>query len=83
MIQGTAALMTKKALCLIRQYIIDNNIDAQLVNCVHDEINIIAHESIVEDVAKKCSELMVQAGNLFCSTVPMIAEPVIADHWSK
>ena len=83
MIQGTAALMTKKALCLIRQYFIDSKVDAQLVNCVHDEVNIIAEESIAEEVAKKCSELMVEAGKLFCSTVPMIAEPVIANNWSK
>ncbi len=82
-IQGTAALMTKKALCLIRQYFIDSKVDAQLVNCVHDEVNIVAEESVAEEVAKKCSELMVEAGKLFCSTVPMIAEPVIANNWSK
>jgi DNA polymerase-1 len=82
-IQGTAACMTKEACMLIRNYFLENNIDAYIVNVVHDEIDIEAREDIAESVASKAAELMIQAGNKFCSTVPMKVDPVIADYWSK
>lgn len=81
-IQGTAACMTKYATRLIREYFLKEKIDAYLVNVVHDEIDIEAREDIAELVAKRCSELMLEAGRKFCS-LPMKVDPVIADYWSK
>lgn len=82
-IQATAACMTKEACKLIRGYFLSNNLDAYIVNVVHDEIDIEAKEDIAEEVASNCAKLMIEAGNKFCSTVPMKVDPVIANCWSK
>jgi DNA polymerase I-like protein with 3'-5' exonuclease and polymerase domains len=83
LIQGTASLMTKKALVDTRRYLIDNKVDAYIVNMVHDEINVIIHESIAEQVASDVAKIMEQAGKIYCFTVPQIVKPIIKTYWAK
>ena len=82
-IQGTGALMTKQALILIRKRFKEENIDAELVNVVHDEIDFVAHESVAEKAASIAVECMIEAGQIFCNSVPMKVDVCIDKHWSK
>lgn len=83
-IQGTSADITKLAGIYFFQYIIDNNYFGKIYisNMVHDELVIECKESSAEEVAKKLQECMEKAGNKFCKTVPLKAEPCIGDFWN-
>lgn len=56
---------------------------AWIVNLVHDELNVECEEAYAEIVAKIVTKSMLDAGNIFCKTIPMIADANIVDSWSK
>ena len=75
-IQGGSATMTKAAACLFQR-----EVDARgwrdlvsIVNMVHDEIVVEAPEEIGQEVANLLQAKMVEAGKLYCPTVPIVAE---------
>lgn len=80
-IQGANADMTKYALVFIYEKL--QEYDARLVNTVHDEIVVEARADQAEKVLKMVEEEMVRAGKLVVTAVPIIAEPILADSWSK
>lgn len=82
-IQGTGASMTKYAANLFRRYVRDNDLwdKVMIVNIVHDEIVIECDKNLAPEVADKIKWCMEEAGRLFCKHVPMIATPVITNHW--
>lgn len=57
-ISSTANDLTIYSLCEIGKYIENNKLDAYLVNTVHDSIVIEVKPNIVEQLAKKCCEIM-------------------------
>ncbi len=87
-IQGTAGDMTKTALILIRNKLLQNGIipfgDApiKIVNVIHDEIVIEALIEFTELAVKILQESMETAGNYFVNRVNMSAKPVISKYWN-
>lgn len=82
-IQGGNANLTKLATILIRDYIKGSNVDAFIVNQVHDEIVVEVKEEIAEQTAKEIIDLMIQAGKIMYKKVIMSASYEINKSWSK
>jgi len=80
-IQGANADMIKYALVLVHQSL--KSYDARLINTVHDEIVIEVREAQAEEVLRVIERDMIRAGEILVTEVPVVAEAVIADHWSK
>jgi DNA polymerase-1 len=87
-IQGTASDMTKTAIVLIRERLLekgilpyDCNAIAKLVSVVHDETSIECLEEKTNEIATLQKECMEQAGSIFIKSMPMPANPVIKKHW--
>jgi DNA polymerase-1 len=80
-IQGTGSDIFKRALKLVDDALLD--CDAQIVNCIHDEIVVECAETIAAEVARVVPQAMVAAAKEFLLTVPVIVEAVIADAWVK
>lgn len=80
-IQGTSADMIKRALTLIYRSL--HGIDAQIVNCVHDEIVVEAVEAEAEKCASIVEREMIKAAREFIRSVPVTVDKVIADAWLK
>ena len=81
--QGAGASVTKKALCNIRKEIKDRNLDAKLVNVIHDEIVVEAKESCSHELATIVEKEMISAFNYYAPSVKMEVEAQIEDHWVK
>ncbi len=82
-IQGTNADMLKLAMAGIRRRLIDDNMDARIVNCVHDEVLVEVAESDAWEVAEIVRAEMVSAGERFISSVPIEVDVSVSDHWVK
>ena len=82
-IQGTNADMTKLALIWIRNKIKERNIDAKLVNTVHDEIVIECAAGIADETAEIMRDCMVKAGEYYLHKLPVEVEYAISDSWQK
>jgi DNA polymerase-1 len=80
-IQGSNADMTKLALIFLRSAL--KGWDARTVNTVHDEIVVEARQDQAEDVKHLVEDAMVRAGKEILKEVPIVAEAVVADYWSK
>jgi len=80
-IQGANADMTKYALFFIYEAI--KGFDARLVNTVHDEIVVEARADQAEEVKKIVEKEMIRAAELVVTTVPVLADAILADTWSK
>lgn len=82
-VQGTAAEMTKLAAIFFFSWLKEKELlgIVLIVNIVHDEIVVECPKNISEEVAKNLKECMEKAGNLFCTTIPIKAEPKITDKW--
>jgi len=87
-IQGTASDMMKLALIYIRESLLNRNImpydttaNIKLVNVVHDECSTECTEELAEETAKLQKECMERAGAFLIKSMPMMAQPVIKDHW--
>ena len=81
--QGTAAAMTKIAGIRYFNHLVNDGLIFKVLipNDVHDEYLIEPPEEIAEQEAKKLSECMEYAANIFCKKVTIKAVPELADHW--
>jgi DNA polymerase I len=82
-IQGTNADMTKLALILIRNSIKEKNLNAILINTVHDEIVIECDDSIAEEMSGIMRDCMIKAGEHYLHKLPVDVECAISDSWLK
>jgi DNA polymerase I-like protein with 3'-5' exonuclease and polymerase domains len=82
-IQGTNADMLKIAMCGIRKRLLDLNLDARMVNCVHDEVVLEAHRESTGQVVDLVREEMVSAGQRFIRTVPVEVDVQVGSCWLK
>lgn len=82
-VQGTCADMTKKAMVSVASYIFQNNIDARMVNSVHDEIVVEVREDIADEVLEQVKKRMIAAANSMLSVVKMDADGKVSDKWEK
>ena len=82
-IQGSSADMVKLACIYFFGIIIQKDWlwRVKIVNTVHDEIIIESPENIMEEAAKLLEDCMEKAGDVFCKTIPLVAEPAIGDFW--
>lgn len=86
-IQGEAASITKTALILLRNYLLEHGIQPlsnakiKIVACIHDECVVEADEDSAELAAALLQKAMETAGSIFVTKVKMPASPVILDHW--
>jgi DNA polymerase-1 len=80
-IQGSSADIIKRAMALIYDAL--KPFDAEMVNCVHDEIVIEAAEAQAADVATLLEHQMIAAAREFISSVPVTVDAIISDAWLK
>jgi len=87
-IQGTAGDMTKTALVIIRDKLLENGIlpyeDAKvkIVSVVHDECSLEIDEQLAEKYKAIQQESMEKAGEIFVKSMTMVATPVIEKYWT-
>jgi DNA polymerase-1 len=79
-IQGTAADIVKKALCLLPERL--KYTKAKLVGCVHDEIILEAPELNAEKASNILEETMIEAGKCYLKKIPVEVEVSVADSWA-
>ena len=82
-IQGANADMIKLALYELRRGFHERQINAQLVNTVHDEIVVECAEEIAEETQEIVESIMRAAGGYYVKSIPVDVESAIADCWSK
>lgn len=82
-VQSGNANMIKLSLVEIDKYIRDNNLDAWIVNTVHDEISLIAHKDVADRVYKDVKAIMESTANQFLTGVTMSSSGAVADCWQK
>jgi DNA polymerase-1 len=82
-IQGTSADITKLAGIYFFRYLLENNLvfKVKMPNVVHDEWIVEAPEDIAEDISKVLQECMEKAGDVFCKTIKLSADPCITINW--
>lgn len=80
-IQGTAADIFKRALCLIHDAF--KGTSGKLVNLVHDEFVAECRIDEAELIAKKMEDCMAQAGEEYVKLVPVTADAKISTIWGK
>ena len=82
-IQGTSADITKLAGIYFFKYLVENNLvfKVKLPNVVHDEWIVEAPEDMAENISKVLQECMERAGDVFCKTIKLRAEPCVTKFW--
>ncbi len=80
-IQGSSADIAKLALAYIREELED--IDAWLINSIHDEFVVECAEGLSEEVSRRMREAMVRAGEKLLKKVPVEVEVVVSREWRK
>ena len=83
-IQGAAGSMTKYAIILIYDWLLENEEYLQnirIVLTVHDEVILEAVHGYEELAKEKLSYFMEEAGKLWCKRVPIKADAVISRIW--
>lgn len=81
-IQGTNAVMIKKAMVDIFKYIEEKNLKSKLIASVHDEILI----EVDKDEVEHCDtfeKIMLEASNYFLDGVEMEVESYVEKYWKK
>ena len=80
-IQGSSADIAKLALSYIRKELED--LDARLINSIHDEFVVECAEELAEEVSGRMKRAMVQAGEKILEKVPVEVEVVVSREWRK
>jgi DNA polymerase-1 len=78
-VQTNGADGFKLALCLISDRL--EEMDARVVNTLHDEIIIEARDGIEDQVREIVKECMERSFEQIIPEVPFVVEPKIADSW--
>lgn len=82
-VQGSSADITKLAGIYFFKYLADNNLifKVKLPNVVHDEWLVECPIEMAEEMARVLQDCMERAGDVFCKTVKLRAEPMITTKW--
>lgn len=81
--QGLNATITKKAMTLIHEYIVKNNIPAKISNTVHDEIVLEVQKNSVKEFSSVVKQLMLDATKPWVKETPMDVDLLVDDYWVK
>jgi DNA polymerase I-like protein with 3'-5' exonuclease and polymerase domains len=79
-IQGLAAHIVNRAMIAITRQLKAEGLDAYIALQVHDEITCIAREDHADRVASIVKDCMENTTKI---SVPLVAEPLIADNWGE
>lgn len=82
-IQGTSADITKLAGIYFFKYLVENNLvfTVKMPNVVHDEWIVECPEAMAENLSVVLKDCMEKAGDVFCKTVKLTADPCITQYW--
>jgi DNA polymerase-1 len=82
-VQGSSADITKLAGIYFFKHLVDNDLlfKVKLPNVVHDEWLVECPEEMAVGLSKVLQECMERAGDVFCKTVKLKAEPMITKTW--
>lgn len=82
-VQGSSADITKEALILLFNYIVENNYFKKVLipNVVHDEILVECPKELEEEFKSKVVECMELAGSKYFTRVKLGASCDAGDHW--
>ncbi|HET7478578.1 MAG TPA: bifunctional 3'-5' exonuclease/DNA polymerase [Rubrobacteraceae bacterium] len=80
-IQGASADIAKLALIYIRKELKD--LDARLINSIHDEFVIECAEELAEEVSERTRSAMIRAGEVLLKKVPVEVEVGVSREWRK
>ena len=80
-IQGTAATMTKLAMIMVHNDEELNRLGFRLLVTVHDEVFGECPTENSEQVAKRLSEVMIEAAKVKCPDVPWKVDCYVLKHW--
>jgi DNA polymerase I-like protein with 3'-5' exonuclease and polymerase domains len=80
-IQGTSSDIFKRSMTLLDAALL--NLDAQIVNSIHDELVIECEESIAERVKDIVTRKMIDGAKEFLPRVPVKVDVAVADAWLK
>jgi len=81
LLQGAGAIVMKKALQLLNEYILEKNLDAHFVANIHDEWQIEVAKKDAEEVGKLGVDAIKIAGTFFNMECPLDGEYNIGDNW--
>ncbi len=87
-IQGTAGDMTKTALVIIRDRLLNDGIlpydeaEVKIVSVVHDECSLEISENLAKKYSKVQQESMEEAGGIFVKSMPMPATSITEKYWT-
>lgn len=82
--QGGNASMIKRAMVnLYRKIEETGRHDLKLVGCVHDEFIVEGDKDKLEEGKKLVVDAMVEAGEYYVKSVPMVVDVDVGDHWIK
>lgn len=83
-IQGTSSSISKYALIILFNQIIQDNLFdiVKIVNFIYDEILLETPENIAPEWKTILETAMVKGGEPFCPIIPLNAEGVIAPYWA-
>jgi DNA polymerase-1 len=80
-IQGSSADIAKLALAYVRDELLE--LDARLINCIHDEFVVECAEGIAPEIAERTKAAMNRAGEEILEKVPVEVEVAISREWRK
>ncbi|HEY7544340.1 MAG TPA: DNA polymerase [Blastocatellia bacterium] len=80
-LQGSNADMLKRALALLYDAL--KQFNAQIVNCVHDEIVVEVDETEAEECAHTVEREMLASAREFIRSVPVSVDATVGDAWLK
>jgi len=83
-IQGSSADITKLAGIYMFRYLEENKLLFKVLmpNVVHDELHLECPKDMAENLATMLKECMERAGDKFCKTIKLKAEPCITAVWA-
>jgi DNA polymerase I-like protein with 3'-5' exonuclease and polymerase domains len=80
-IQGSSADIAKLALGYIRRELRD--LDARLINCIHDEFVVECAQEVASEVSGRMEGAMFRAGAKLLKKVPVEVEVAVSREWTK
>ncbi len=80
-IQGSSADITKLAMVMLDADLTD--IDACMVNTVHDELVVECDAELADEVRVRVERAMTVAGREYIKSIPVVVDATIADAWMK
>ena len=82
-IQGTNADIVKDALSTLDKFIYLNNLPAEILLTVHDEIVVAVRNDMQEYMTDKVVQIMKTCAEKVIKSVPVVVDPMVTTHWTK